>query len=160
MIGERSVRRVVEHGFEQQAGEPTVDRAAREAGATQHPLAVERRAVDHVIELLGGGSTIVTSAPTFREVDYGQGTVCRTVLIKTEAADFRDVSIVEVGRDLDHYERRFSATHDYAKRNRYLSGFPNMFHADHGQRFVCGTILIKEGFGEWQDVIKLGYRIT
>ena len=100
--------------------------------------------------------------PTGYHADYGQGTVCGTVLLRGEAAEWRDVYLNELGMvSLDDIAARFRATHDYAVRAGFVGGFPNMFHAQvGGDRFptqrtgtVCGTVLIKPGFGEWQDVV-------
>jgi hypothetical protein len=38
---------------------------------------------------------------------------------------------------------RFRGVHDWAVRNGFLGGFPNMYHADHPNGRVGGSILIK-----------------
>jgi hypothetical protein len=102
--------------------------------------------------------------PTFFHADVGNGIVCGTVLLKTECAVWRDISLADLGNPpLDDFEARFRATQDYATRNGFVGGFPNMFHAETsvivdittGQKrrtTVCGTVLIKPGFAEWRDV--------
>jgi hypothetical protein len=100
--------------------------------------------------------------PTGYHADYGQGTVCGTVLLRQEAAEWRDIYLDELGNvSLNNIGARFRATQDYANRAGFVGGFPTMFH-DHvgGGQFptqregiVCGTVLVKPGFGEWQDVV-------
>lgn len=81
-------------------------------------------------------------------------TVCGTVLLKSGCAIWRDVPLSELGNPaLEDIGARFRATNDYAVDNMFLGGFPNFYHADHGQGIVCGTILIKPGCGEWRDVL-------
>ena len=95
--------------------------------------------------------------PTFFHADYGTGIVCGTVLIKSDGAEFRDIPLSELGNPaLDDFEARFRATQDYASRNRFVGGFPTLFHAQAavgidlrtGQTMhaiVCGTVLLKRG---------------
>ena len=111
--------------------------------------------------------------PNFFNADYDfvdpnqpgvhRRTVCGTILIKHEAAEFRDVPLAELTHhDLDNFEQRFRDTQDYAIAHGYLGGYPNMFNADYDfvdpnqpgvhRRTVCGTILIKQGAGQWADV--------
>jgi hypothetical protein len=90
--------------------------------------------------------------PNFEHADYGKGIVCGTILVKKTAAEWRDVPLAQVGGDLNDIPRRFGETHDYAKRNGFVSGFPNLFHADYGKGIVCGTVLIKPEFGVWRDL--------
>ena len=66
-------------------------------------------------------------------------------------------------QDLGDVGKRFRATNDYAFRQGYVGGFPNMFHATKtwldpirgGQRtrIVCGTVLLRAPLAEWQDVL-------
>lgn len=103
--------------------------------------------------------------PTFFHADYGRGIVCGTVLLKSEGAEWRDIPLSELGSPaLDDFEARFRATQDYASRNGFVGGFPNLFHAQAvvevdprtGRRrrdTVCGTVLLKPGFAEWRDVL-------
>ncbi len=90
-------------------------------------------------------------------------TVCGTVLLTAEGAEFRDVSLTDLGNpDLADVGARFRASQDYASRNGFVGGFPTMNHVTE-QRIqiegppkavtVCGTVLIKPGFGEWRDVV-------
>jgi hypothetical protein len=76
------------------------------------------------------------------------------IFLRTNAAVWRDVSLAHLGNPaLDDFVARFKATHDYARRNGFIGGFPNFNHADHGNGIVCGTILVKESEGAmWQDV--------
>ncbi|MCA9875613.1 MAG: hypothetical protein KC441_18205 [Anaerolineales bacterium] len=99
--------------------------------------------------------------PTFFDADYGNGTVCGTVLLKPEAAEWRDVPLSELGNpDLNDIEARFRGTQDYANRHGFVGGFPNLFHAEPAvgrwqvmREVVCGTVLLKPGFAEWRDVL-------
>jgi hypothetical protein len=89
-------------------------------------------------------------------------TVCGTVLLAPEGAEFRDVPLPDLGNpDLGDVGGRFRATNDYARRNGFVGGFPTMNHVTQ-QRVqidgpprnvtVCGTVLVKPDFGEWRDV--------
>jgi hypothetical protein len=97
----------------------------------------------------------VAGLPTFHQADSGQGVVYGTILLRSSEAEWRDVSVIDLGsppplvRDV---EGRFRATYDYTIRNGFVAGFPNFHHADHGQGVVFGTILIKPGAAEWRDV--------
>lgn len=112
--------------------------------------------------------------PNYFHADYGHGIVCGTILLKTEAAEWRDVPLSDLGNPALHdFEARFRATHDYASRNGFVSGFPNLFHAEKPARdfrtgrpirqVVCGTVLLRPDFidfqtgrrsrvAEWRDV--------
>jgi hypothetical protein len=90
-------------------------------------------------------------------------TVCGTVLLTADGAEFRDVPLADLGNpDLADVGARFRASQDYASRNGFVGGFPTMNHATE-QRVqiegppktvtVCGTVLIKSGFGEWRDAV-------
>jgi hypothetical protein len=101
--------------------------------------------------------------PTFFHADYGSGIVCGTTLIKAAGAEFRDISLLELGSpSLDDFEARFRATQDYALREGFVGGFPTLFHAKvpnpievsnpaqrigigSGQITVCGAILFRKG---------------
>lgn len=95
--------------------------------------------------------------PTFYHTDYGTGIVCGAVLIKSDAAEFIDIPLSELGNPaLDDFEARFRATQDYATRNNFVGGFPTLHHARTvvnvdvrtGRRTyatVCGTVLFKQG---------------
>jgi hypothetical protein len=63
------------------------------------------------------------------------------------------VPLAELGNNLNDIGARFRGTHDYATRNGFVGGFPNMFHADYGNGIVCGTILLKQNVAEWHDVL-------
>jgi hypothetical protein len=92
--------------------------------------------------------------PNFNHADYGNGTVCGTILIReSEDAIWRDVPLAELGNNLDDIGARFRGTHDYARRNGFIGGFPNFYYAGHGGATVCGTILLKESVAKWQDVV-------
>jgi hypothetical protein len=91
--------------------------------------------------------------PNFFHADYGRGIVCGTILIKSDGAEWRDVSLTELGNNLYDIGARFRGTQDYATRNGFVGGFPNMFHADYGHGIVCGTILLKQNVAEWRDVL-------
>jgi hypothetical protein len=89
-------------------------------------------------------------------------TVCGTVLLTAEGAEFRDVSLADLGNpELADIAARFRASQDYANRNGFVGGFPTMNHITEQEAqiegppkavTVYGTVLIKPGFGEWRDV--------
>lgn len=90
-------------------------------------------------------------------------TVCGTVLLNAEGAEFRDVPLADLGNpDLTDVGQRFRASQDYATRSGFVGGFPTMNHVTE-QRVqiegpptavtVCGTVLIKPRFGELRDVV-------
>ncbi len=91
--------------------------------------------------------------PNFFHADYGRGIVCGTILVTSEGAERRDVPLAELGNNLNDIGARFRGTQDYAARNGFVGGFPNMFHADYGNGIVCGTILLKQNVAEWRDVL-------
>jgi hypothetical protein len=81
--------------------------------------------------------------PNFFHADHGQGLVCGTILIREDAAVFRDVPLADLKNPpLDNIAERFKATQVYATEQGFLGGFPNFFVADQGQGIVCGTILL------------------
>ena len=80
-------------------------------------------------------------------------TVCGTVLLNADGAEFRDVPLSDLGDpELDDVGGRFRATQDYADNNGFVGGFPTMNHVTRNGVIVCGTVLIKPGFGQWRDV--------
>jgi hypothetical protein len=103
--------------------------------------------------------------PNFFHADHGSGIVCGTILLKPEVAEWRDVALSDLGNPaLGDIGQRFRATQDYASRQGFVGGFPNLFHADvqgvgarigqPARRFtVCGTVLLKQGHAEWRDVV-------
>ncbi len=102
--------------------------------------------------------------PTFHDADYGDGTVCGTILFTQEAAEWRDVPLEDLANpNLDDFELRFRATQDYASAHGFVGGFPNFFHArqeyidvvlgGRRHRTVCGTILLRPAFAHWEDVV-------
>lgn len=92
--------------------------------------------------------------PNFHAADYGQGTVYETVLIKLGLVEWRDVPAADLGYPpFNDAAARIRATHDYALRHGYYTGFPNFHYADYGQGLVYGTILLQHGAAEWRDVL-------
>jgi hypothetical protein len=92
--------------------------------------------------------------PNFFHKDYGKGILCGTVLIGHGGAEWRDVSLSELGNPpLDDIKARMTSANDYAFKNGYLGGFPTFYHANYGKGVVCGIILIKKEAGIWKDVI-------
>lgn len=91
--------------------------------------------------------------PNFFHADYGRGIVCGTILVTSDGAEWRDVLLTELGGNLNDIGARFRGVQDYAKRNGFVGGFPNMFHADYGNGIVCGTVLLKQNVAEWHDVL-------
>lgn len=100
--------------------------------------------------------------PNFFQADYGNGIVCGTILLKSDAVEWRDVPISELNNvDLNDLDGRFRQTFDYATRNGFIAGFPNFFHDSsritHRGGTVCGTVLLKPNVAEWQGVYLFGY---
>jgi hypothetical protein len=102
--------------------------------------------------------------PNFFHADYGNGIVCGTMLLKSNGAEWRDVDISDLGNPaLEDFEQRFRATQDYAGRNGFVGGFPNLFHAEKREidfrtgrrmrRTVCGTIFLKRGTAARRNVL-------
>lgn len=116
-----------------------------------------------------GSHGFIGGFPTYFHADYGAGTVCGTVLIKSDGAEFRDVALSELGNPaLEDFESRFRATQDYASSHGFVGGFPTLHHARAvvdrdvrtGQKIyatVCGTVLFKRGE---RDIRTLGYEPT
>ena len=84
--------------------------------------------------------------PTFNEANYGNGKVYGVWLIKKDAAEFRDVSTIELGNP-QTYEDRFRAANIYATNHGFSGAFPT-FH----QAKVCGTWLLKKDAAEFRDI--------
>ncbi len=90
--------------------------------------------------------------PNFHAATYHNPT--RTVyghyLLREAVVDWRDVPAREYGAN--DMRSRFTGAHDYAQRQGYQHGFPNLHQADYGQGVVYGTFLIVPGTCEWRDV--------
>jgi ABC-type transport system substrate-binding protein len=100
----------------------------------------------------------IAGLPNFFHADYGSGIVCGTILLKSDAAEWRDVPISELNNvGLSDFAGRFRETASYATRNGFIAGFPNFFHADYGSGIVCGTILLKSNVAEWRDILLFGF---
>jgi hypothetical protein len=91
--------------------------------------------------------------PNFHEADHGSGPVYGSILIKPEAADWRDIPAGELGNPKSTFDgtfsaldvaARFAAVSVYAHAHGYLTGFPT-FHEGPGP--VFGAILIKHTVG-------------
>lgn len=91
--------------------------------------------------------------PTYYHADYGSGVVCGTVMLKKEAAEFRDILLSDLNITLENYADRFIAVHNFAKTQGFVSGFPTFYHGEHNGNIVCGAILIKSEYARWADVI-------
>lgn len=100
-----------------------------------------------------GRHGFLSGFPTFFHADHGEGIVCGTVLIRPEAGEWRDVPLSELGVALDDIPGRFRATQQWASSRGFVGGFPNFFHADHGQGIVCGTILLKAGTANRTEIL-------
>ncbi|SDD27446.1 aegerolysin family protein [Niabella drilacis] len=98
-----------------------------------------------------GKKGYIGAFPNFLEADYGQGTVYGTLLIKKEAADWKDIPAADLGNPQTPDER-FRAVNTYASNNGYIGAFPNFFEADYGQGTVYGTLLIKKEAADWRDI--------
>ncbi|HKR21288.1 MAG TPA: hypothetical protein VJS17_01790 [Pyrinomonadaceae bacterium] len=91
--------------------------------------------------------------PNFFEAGVGSGRVYGTTLLREGVAEFRDVTAGELGNpDPADISTRFRVTHDFARRNGFLAGYPNFFQADQPQGRVYGTILIKEEDAAFADL--------
>ena len=93
----------------------------------------------------------LSAFPNFYDADYGSGTVYGTLLIKSSAAEWRDIPVAELGNPTS-VEARFRAVNDWATRNGYVSGFPNFHEANYGSGTVYGAILLKRGSADWRDI--------
>ncbi|HAX79405.1 MAG TPA: hypothetical protein DCY88_27160 [Cyanobacteria bacterium UBA11372] len=89
--------------------------------------------------------------PNFHNADYGQGTVYGSILIKREAADWRDIPASELGNP-KNAEELFRAISDWVARNGYVAGYPNFHQANYGNGTVYGVTLLKPGYAEWRDI--------
>ena len=86
----------------------------------------------------------VGAFPNFFDADYGFGTVTGMIFLPAVTAEWRDLAWTDIGSpDLDDLVGRFRGVNDWAVRNGFLGGFPNMYHADHPNGRVGGSILIK-----------------
>ncbi|MES0335140.1 MAG: hypothetical protein SFH39_02105 [Candidatus Magnetobacterium sp. LHC-1] len=91
--------------------------------------------------------------PNFHQANYGTGVVYGTILLKHEAAEWRDILASELGNpDADDVGARFRSVHDYAIRHGYVGGFPNFHQANYGTGVVYNAILLKHGAVECKDV--------
>ena len=91
--------------------------------------------------------------PNFFHAGEGPGRVYGTTLLREGVAEFRDVAAGELGNpDPADISTRFRVTHDFARRNGFLAGYPNFFLADQPQGRVYGTILIKEADAAFADL--------
>lgn len=91
--------------------------------------------------------------PNFFQAGEGPGTVYGTMLLREGVAEFRDVAAAELGNpDPADISTRFRVTHDFARRNGFLAGYPNFFLADQPQGRVYGTLLIKEADAAFADL--------
>jgi len=86
----------------------------------------------------------VGAFPNFFDADYGFGKVVGMIFLPAETAEWRDLTWTDIGSpDLNDVVGRFRGVNDWAVRNGFLGGFPNMYHADHPNGRVAGSILIK-----------------
>jgi hypothetical protein len=91
--------------------------------------------------------------PNFFQTDHGSGIVCGTILLHDDKAEWRDIPHSELGYvPLDDIAARMRAVHTWARNHGFIGGYPNFFHADHGNGVVCGTILLPDSSAEWRDV--------
>jgi hypothetical protein len=89
--------------------------------------------------------------PNFHWTNYGKGPVYGSMLIKTSAADWRDIPASELGNPKTP-EDRFRAVSDWAARNGYRGGYPNFHQANYGRGVVYGAVLIKREAADWRDI--------
>ncbi len=93
--------------------------------------------------------------PNFHEAETPAGTVYGTILLRSSAAEWRDVLASELGHP-NGPEERFRAVNDYAVTNGFVGGFPNFHEAETPAGTFYGTILIKRTAAEWRDVAASG----
>jgi murein DD-endopeptidase MepM/ murein hydrolase activator NlpD len=91
----------------------------------------------------------ISAFPNFYQKDYGP--VYGSLLINRQAADWRDIPASELGNPRTE-EERFRAVYDWATRNGYVGGFPNLHAANNGNGDVYGAVLIKPQFANWRDL--------
>jgi hypothetical protein len=100
----------------------------------------------------------VSGFPTMFQAGSGEKTVCGTILLTDEIAEWKDVRVADLGYiDLDDLQERFRRTHDYAMYHGYEGGLPNLHQTNYGdgRGIVCGTILLKKGSGiVFRDILK------
>ncbi len=100
----------------------------------------------------------VGAFPTFFDADYGFGRVAGIIFLPAMTAEWRDLSWTDIGSPaLDDFVARFRGVNDWAVRNGFLGGFPNMYHADYPNGRVGGSILIKPNQADvhWIDMYTL-----
>jgi hypothetical protein len=91
----------------------------------------------------------VGAFPNFFDADYGFGKVAGIIFLPTVTAEWRDIPWADIGSPaLDDPVGRFRGVNDWAVRNGFLGGFPNMYHADKPNGRVCGAILIKPNLAD------------
>ncbi len=94
----------------------------------------------------------VGGVPTFYVANLPSNIVYGTLLIRPEAADWRDVLISELGHfDPNDFEARIRAVNAYAKRWGYASGFPTFFQGVAANDWVYGSLLFKPGTIQIQE---------
>jgi hypothetical protein len=76
--------------------------------------------------------------PTFFHADYGEGIVCGTIVLTSDAAESREIPASQLGNvSADNFEARFRATQDYAATNGFVGGFPTFIDR---RGLVGGTV--------------------
>jgi len=92
----------------------------------------------------------------YRPGPQGLGFVGESIFLTKAGAETRDVPLSELklnAADLGNFWERLKAANVYASGQKgFVGGFPTYFHADYGKGIVCGTVLIKEKAGMWEDV--------
>jgi hypothetical protein len=117
------------------------------AGHLSNPKSAEERI--RAVNNWASGQGYVSGFPNFHEADYG--TEFGTVLLKAEAADWRDISAAELNFP-PSFDSRFRAVNDWASAHSYIGGFPNFHEANYGSGTVYGCVLIKRAAADWRDV--------
>jgi hypothetical protein len=126
------------------------DVSAAELG---HPDAQDVGARFRAAHVFARQNGFIGAVPNFFEAGEGAGLVYGTMLLREGVAEFRDVSAAELGNpDLADIAGRFRATHDHARRQGFMAGFPNFFHADLPGGRVFGTLLIREQDVAFRDL--------
>ena len=104
--------------------------------------------------------------PNFHQFDYGdgRGIVYGTILLKSKYAKWQDIPGSKLGiSPSSTKEERFRAVDKWAQDHGYIGAIPNFhqFDYDDGRGMQYGTILLKPGGAQWDDLsqLDLGLRV-
>jgi hypothetical protein len=97
--------------------------------------------------------------PNLRQSTDGAGRLCGVFLLDSSEVEWRDVPRAELG-NLRHRRgtarglvERFNAAYDYALREGFAGGFPNLHEKTHSNGVSThGVLLFRKGAVEWRDI--------